>query len=166
MKSGTTYFLPIVGACALLVLAVGSFDPARAQARRVPQYAVDPFWPKLPLPDRWITGGLGGMCIDGRDHVFILNRGNVVPEDLDGASMAPPVIEFDPDGNVVSSWGDPGLFGDRLHDCHVDEDRNVWIIASGTGVAQKFSNDGMSSSSRSGNRASTTPRMGLAKAAP
>ena len=142
MKSGTTYFLPIVGACALLVLAVGSFDPARSQARRVPQYAVDPFWPKLPLPDRWITGGLGGMCIDGRDHVFILNRGNVVPEDLDGASMAPPVIEFDPDGNVVSSWGDPGLFGDRLHDCHADEDRNVWIIASGTGVAQKFSNDG------------------------
>ena len=142
MSLSKPVLLSIAGLCALLVLAAGIFNPVGLQAQQVPRYAVDPFWPKLPLPDRWITGGLGGMCIDGRDHVFILNRGNVDPEDLDGASVAPPVIEFDPDGNVVGSWGDPNLLGDRLHDCHVDEDQNVWIIASGTGYVQKYSNDG------------------------
>ena len=124
------------------MVAVGLVHPVRAQAQQVPRYEVDPFWPKLSPADRWITGGLGGMCIDGRDHVFILNRQNVVPEDLDGARLAPPVIEFDPDGNVVGSWGDPSLLGDRLHDCHVDDDQNVWIVASGTGVVQKYSSDG------------------------
>ena len=82
------------------------------------------------------------MCIDDRDHVFLLNRQNVVPEDLDGARLAPPVIELDPDGTVIRGWGDPDLLGDRLHDCHVDADRNVWIVAAGTGVVQQYSPDG------------------------
>ena len=141
-KLSKTKFLSIAASCALFIAGVGVVNPVRAQAQNVPRYAVDPFWPRLPLPDRWITGGLGGMCIDGRDHVYILNRGNVDPEDLDGASMAPSVIEFDPDGNVVRSWGDPAMLGDRLHDCHVDQDQNVWIIASATGIAQKYSSDG------------------------
>ena len=113
MRSSKSVFLSIAGSCLLLVVAVGILDPVRARAQQAPRYEVDPFWPKLPLPDRWITGGLGGMCIDGRDHVFILNRQNVVPDDLDGASLAPPVIEFDPDGAVVRGWGDPNLLGDR-----------------------------------------------------
>ncbi len=134
--------LSIVGACVLPVMAAGIFDPVRAEAPQVPRYEVDPFWPRLPLPDRWITGGLGGMCIDSRDHVYVLNRQNVVPEDLDAARLAPPVIEFDPDGNVVRSWGDPNLLGGRLHDCHVDEDQNVWVVGSGSGFVQKYSSDG------------------------
>ena len=126
----------------LLAVAVGILNPVRAQTPRVPRYEVDPSWPKLPMPDLWLTGGLGGMCIDGRDHVFVLNRQNVDPEDLDAARLAPPVIEFDPDGNVVRGWGDPNLLGDRLHDCHVDEEGSVWIVAGGTGYVQKYSSDG------------------------
>ena len=128
--------------CAVLAATIGLSSPVLAEAQEVPRFEVDPSWPPLPLGDQWITGGLGGMCIDGRDHVFILNRQNVVPDDLDGARLAPPVIEFDPDGHVVRSWGDPTLLGDRLHDCHVDADQNVWIVASGTGVVQKYSSDG------------------------
>ena len=142
MRWSAQGFLAIGGSCALIVMAVGIFNPVQAQPQQIPRYEVDPNWPKLPLPDRWITGGLGGMCIDGRDHVYILNRQNVVPADLNAASLAPPVIEFDPDGNVVHSWGDPALLGDRLHDCHVDDDQNVWIVAAGTGYVQKYSSDG------------------------
>ena len=142
MNSSRAVCLSIAGSCLLLALAVGIFDPVHARAQQAPRYEVDPFWPKLPLPDQWLMGGLGGMCIDGRDHVFILNRQNVVPDDLDGARLAPPVIEIDPEGSVVRGWGDPNLLGDRLHDCHVDADQNVWIVASGTGVVQKWSSDG------------------------
>ena len=141
-RVSTPEFLPIVGTCLLLAVAVDAFGPVRAQAQPTPRYEVDPGWPKLPLPNRWLTGGLGGMCIDGRDHIFVLNRQNVVPDDLDGARLAPPVIEFDPEGNVVGSWGDSDRLGDRLHDCHVDSDQHVWIVASGTGIVQKYSRDG------------------------
>ena len=125
-----------VAAAAALIIAV----PVRAQ--QVPQFEVDPLWPQLPLGNNWLTGGLGGMCLDSRDHVYILNRQNVVADDLDGAILAPPVIELDPEGNVVRGWGDPDLLGGRLHDCHVDSDQNVWIVAAATGVVQKYSNDG------------------------
>ncbi len=116
--------------------------PAAAVGQEIPRHELDPAWPKLPLPDRGLTGGLGGMCVDGRDHVFVLNRQNVVPEDLDASTLAPPIIEFDPDGNVVGSWGDPELLGSRLHDCQADANGDLWIVAAGTGMVQKYSRDG------------------------
>jgi len=125
-----------------LAFVLGVFTAGTVEAQPVPRYEVDPLWPQLPFGDGWITGGLGGMCIDGRDHVYILNRQNVVPDDLDGARHAPPVIELDPSGAVVRAWGDPDTLGDRLHDCHVDREQNVWIVASGTGIVQKYSSDG------------------------
>ena len=92
----------------------------------------------MPLGDQWLTGGLGGMCVDARDHVYLLNRQNVVEDDLDGARLAPPVIELNPAGEVVRGWGDPDLLGGRLHDCHADADGNLWIVAAATGHIQKY----------------------------
>ena len=133
-----------VWSAVVLVLMVAAGAAAPAQTPRVPEYELDREWPKLPLPNRWITGGLGGMCVDTRDHVYILNRQNVVEADLNAAQLAPPVIEFDPDGNVVQAWGNSDVIGDRLHDCHVDDEQNVWLVAAGTGVVQKYSSDGSS----------------------
>src|ERR1700723_2927610 len=39
------------------------------------KFEVDPTWPK-PLPDKWITGQVGGVCTDSHDHVVIVNRRN------------------------------------------------------------------------------------------
>ena len=132
-------YVRVTQSCLLLLISVVSLA---AQTSALPQFEVDTNWPRLPLGENWLTGGLGGMCIDDRDHVFVLNRQNVVPEDLDGARLAPPVIEFDLNGNVVRGWGDPKLLGDRLHDCHVDREHNVWIVAAGTGYVQKYSIEG------------------------
>lgn len=116
--------------------------PLPALSQATPEFELDPLWPRLPLGDNWLTGGLGGMCIDSRDHVFLLNRQNVVEDDLDGARLAPPVIELDPDGTVVRGWGDRSLIGGRLHDCQVDTDGNIWLVAAATGYLQKYSSNG------------------------
>jgi len=130
--------------CRLLSLiaavALGSPNPVRAQAR-IPTYVVDPAWPK-PLPDQWVLGGLGGVCVDVRDHVFILNRQDLIDGDLNAARMAPPIIELDPSGAVVNAWGDPMVLDPRLHSCHVDKDNNIWIASSPSGMVQKYSHDG------------------------
>ena len=47
-------------------------DTLRAQAG-VPKFEVDPYWPK-PLPDRWVTGEIGGVCVDSQDHIFVVQR--------------------------------------------------------------------------------------------
>ena len=124
----------------ILIITFAVIQPVTAQP--VPQFELDPFWPQLPLGDNWLTGGLGGMCVDSRDHIYLLNRQNVVEDDLDGARLAPPVIELDSDGKVVRGWGDPELIGGRLHDCHVDLDGNIWLVAAATGYIQKYSGDG------------------------
>ena len=139
---GSCVARPFVAACIVLSLAVGVLGTAPAAAQEAPRYELDPLWPKLPFGDRWLTGGLGGMCAGGGDRIFILNRQNVVSEDLDGARQAPPIIELDAEGNVVRAWGDPAQIGDRLHDCHVGADGSVWLVAAGTGVVQKYSSDG------------------------
>src|SRR5579871_2290958 len=108
-----------------LAFAIGIMGLAPSWPQdRAPRYEVDRSWPK-PLPERWVLGGLGGLCVDRQDHVLILNRQDVLSGDLNAGQLAPPLIEFDPAGNVVRSWGDDKLLDPRLHSCYFDKDNNV-----------------------------------------
>jgi DNA-binding beta-propeller fold protein YncE len=129
-----------MGTCAALATAVFCPPLSRAQSS-APRYEVDASWPK-PLPDRWILGGLGGVCVDAQDHVLLLNRQDIVDGELNAGHLAPPIIEFDPAGNVVNSWGDLTVLDPRLHSCHFDKDNNVWIGSAPSGMVQKYSHDG------------------------
>ena len=86
-------------------------------AEDVPRFAVEPFWPK-PLPDNWILGQVAGAAVGSNDHVWVIHRPLTLLDDEKGAmeappatkccSPAPPVLEFDSDGNLLRSWGGPG----------------------------------------------------------
>jgi len=142
-----------VGATFLVVMAVliaAQFALQRvasAQAKKpaqAPVFQVDPFWPK-PLPNNWVLGSVIGLSVDSRDHVWITHRGSpLAPKEAGQAqdpalssiccTIAPPVIEFDPAGNVVSSWGGPGEgyeWPDSMHGLTVDFKDNVWLAANG-----------------------------------
>jgi hypothetical protein len=129
------------GICAAVAVCTAGFSASASRAQGAPHYEADLAWPK-PLPDHWILGGLGGLCVDAQDHVLILNRQDVLPNELDAGYLAPPLIEFDPAGNVVHSWGDPNLLDARLHSCHFDKDGNVWIASAPSGMVQKYTHDG------------------------
>lgn len=105
----------------------------------VPSFQVDPFWPK-PLPDNWILGQVSGLAVDANDHVWIVHRPGSLTEReagqvqnppwADCCTPAPPVIEFDPDGNVVRAWGGPddgGLWPRSEHGIYIDHEGNVWL---------------------------------------
>ena len=117
----------------------------------VPQFRVDPFWAS-ELPNNWILGQVSGLAVDNQDHVWIVHR----PRTLDARQRgeegmccvpAPPVIEFDPNGNVMRSWGGPSdsyEWPQSEHGIHVDNQDNVWIGGNGSGDAHvlKFTADG------------------------
>src|SRR5262245_26681952 len=130
-----------VGTRALLAVAAALCLPASWAQADAPRYEVDAGWPK-PLPDRWILGGLGGVCVDGQDRVLILNRQDVLDGELNAGRLAPPMIVIDQAGNVVNSWGDAKLLDPRLHSCHFDKDNNVWVASAPSGMVQKYSHDG------------------------
>ncbi len=120
------------------------------------QFQPDPYWPQ-PLPEDWILGQVSGLAVDDRDHVWIVHRpGTVQPVNAGAAqdppvamccTPAPPVIEFDPAGNVVNAWGGESAeydWPESMHGIHIDHQGNVWLGGNGPDDHQilKFTQDG------------------------
>ncbi len=131
-------------------------DPGAGALADVPRYTVDPFWPK-PLPHNWIMGQVGGLAVDGQDHIWVLQRPRSATSDELGAAQTPPrsdccaetpaVLVFDTAGNVIRSWGGPGYVPDwptNEHAIWVDRGGHVWISGNGADDRQvlEFTADG------------------------
>ncbi len=133
---------------------------ATAQGPQAPSFEVDPFWPQ-PLGNEWILGNVIGVEIDERDHIFIVHRAsgegifgrNTEIGLATGVSIAstpaPPIIEFDPAGNVVNAWGGPVegapyTWPSSNHGIEIDHHGNIWIGGNGGGDSHilKFTRDG------------------------
>ena len=133
----------------LTVLAFGSqllerrATAAAADTPTAPRFEVDPLWPK-PLPNHWIIGQTIGVSVDARDHVWIIHRaGSLEPGEqhltakiAQCCAAAPPVLEFDSDGNLVGHWGGKGQgfdWPESNHGITIDYKGNVWIGGNGRG---------------------------------
>lgn len=60
-------------------------------------------------------------------------------------SAAPPVLEFDAEGNLVNHWGAPGSgyeWPPSMHGITIDGKDNVWLAGNGGQTVLKFSKDG------------------------
>jgi DNA-binding beta-propeller fold protein YncE len=115
---------------------------------QLPVFHVDPFWPK-PLPKHWLVGAVVGAAVDARDHVWVTHRPSTLqPNELRSLwHAAPPVLEFDQQGNLVSAWGGPGPGYDwpqLEHGIHVDSLEHVWLGGGGDHDAHilKFTREG------------------------
>jgi len=154
--------LYVAGAVVAALVALGCAEKALdnsavAQAKEAPMFEVDPFWPK-PLPDGWILGSTIGIGVDSRDHIYIIHRRDTFnerteigaatdPVKADCCTPAPNVLEFDPAGNLVNSWGGPGdgyTWPASNHGITIDSKDNVWIGGNGRSDSHilKFSRDG------------------------
>ena len=133
-------------ACAATAAHLTAQSPASPPA--VPTFRVDPFWPK-PLPNHWILGAVAGVTVDAQDHVWITHRPSTLQSNETRSiwKAAPPVLEFDTDGTLLSSWGGPGSgfeWPQLEHGILVDDTGNVWLGAGGDRDAQllKFTRQG------------------------
>jgi DNA-binding beta-propeller fold protein YncE len=154
--TGAVFFL------LLTTLGIGQWSIERtldAQGRggvQAPRFEVDPMWPR-PMPNHWLLGNAIGVWVDDQDHVWIVHRGsdtlanNEKGLELKSAEFccagAPPVLEFDTQGNLVRHWGGPGSGYDwpaSNHGIFVDHAGNVWIGGNGPGDSHvvKFTKDG------------------------
>ena len=135
----------------LIALGIGSTVLERraslqAAGVQAPRFEVDPMWPK-PLPNHWLLGMTIGVSVDAQDHIWIIHRGGSLermenyaaanPPASECCSAAPPVLEFDEEGNLIGHWGGPGQGYDwpvSNHGITVDYKGNVWIGGNGRGT--------------------------------
>src|SRR6187397_532272 len=108
----TAIGVTVLVAVLALGLSARALDQAAAPAGMVeaPRFEVDPMWPK-PLPNNWVIGQAIGLTVDARDHVWMVHRvdslsANEVSQDQDPPTgscckKAPPVLEFDAEGNLL-----------------------------------------------------------------
>jgi DNA-binding beta-propeller fold protein YncE len=156
MLAGAALALGIAG-LAVGQAALQTKAEAQADGVQAPRFEVDPFWPK-PLPNGWLLGMAIGVWADEQDHIWIIHRGAATLHNNErGAELnppvagccrsAPPVLVFDPAGNLVRSWGGPGEgyeWPQSNHGIHVDYKGNVWIGGNGEKDAHllKFTKEG------------------------
>lgn len=99
----------------LVVVGVGGWTFAHVDAAgqsantQVPIFEYDPTFPK-PLPETWAIGPIGGLAVDRRDHLYVVQRpgplrtnerfsgADDTPPKADCCIPAPPVLEFDEAG--------------------------------------------------------------------
>ena len=147
-----------------------------------PSFVVDPTWPK-PLPNNWLIGQVGGLAVDSEDNIWVYHRPRSLDEssvralepagtDDEGnpidalgfsrsladriagcCTVAPSVLKFDRDGNLLDAWGgpqDPGFLENncrvqdgcfwpgREHGIFVDHNGFVYISGNGTDFTGQF----------------------------
>src|SRR6202158_2389865 len=113
MRKETTFLGEVWVYAGLAIVLLGASYPGQAQVG-VPKYEIDPTWPK-PLPGAMVTGRAGGICVDAQDHIVEGTRGDLQDKEKLTADAAPAIIECDPDGNMVNSFGDPKIIPNFIH---------------------------------------------------
>src|ERR1044071_2988764 len=90
------------------------------------RYRVNADWAKLP--EGWSFKEVGGVGVDGKDNVYVFNRGDH------------PMMVFDRAGNFLRSWGE----GDypRAHGVHVAPDDTMFLTDDGGHFVRKVTLDG------------------------
>ena len=134
------------GAIASVIVVVFWQRPqVEAATVQAPRFEVDPMWPK-PLPNHWVIGAALGVAVDSRDHVWIVHSpaalevkeqyATMTPKASSCCAAAPPVLEFNAEGDLVGHWGGEGTGYDwpsRNHGIDADYKGNIWIGGNGVG---------------------------------
>src|SRR3954468_8091661 len=126
----------------LAAAGIGKSAGAQADRSQVPLFEPDPLWSEA-LPNKWVTGAVGGIAVDSHDNVWVFHREASIPDGEKGASLNPPqseccipapaVLEFNAAGKLLQAWGGPGPgyeWFDTQHGIFVDAADDVWLSGS------------------------------------
>jgi DNA-binding beta-propeller fold protein YncE len=117
----------------------------------VPQFEVDPKWPRIPAEFR--IGPGSAVTGDEEGFIWILSRPKVLAtlaamKNTHSRKPAPPVMQFDQNGKYIQGWGGQSGSGyqwpSNEHGMTIDPKGFVWIVGNADGAANnpaKLPND-------------------------
>ena len=72
---GVALVVAIAAAAAMLEKSAN----AQATRQQVPLFEPDPLWSEV-LPNKWVTGQVGGVAVDLHDNVWVFHRPATIPD--------------------------------------------------------------------------------------
>ena len=131
--------LPLVIVVLGATLQVLNLTMTAQGTRQVPHFEPDPLWSQA-LPNKWVTGQVGGTAVDSHDNLWVFHRPGTIPDGEKAAALSPPqaeccipapaVVVFDTNGKFIRAWGAPGPgyeWPASQHGIFVDHKDNVWL---------------------------------------
>ncbi|HEV3329539.1 MAG TPA: peptidyl-alpha-hydroxyglycine alpha-amidating lyase family protein [Bryobacteraceae bacterium] len=103
--------------------------PAYPRVDDTAGYKVDANWPQEKPPGGEWTAAMSSVAIAPDGNVWTFNRGKI------------PVQVYTPEGRLVKSWGEGGLFKNP-HTVRFDNAGNLWLVDTGTNTVRRFTTDG------------------------
>ena len=116
----------VIAALVTLAYGQGGF-PDYPKTDVATGYEVVEGWPQKPAEAEW--GAMPGVTIGPSGNVWSFNRGNI------------PIQIYTPDGTLVGSWGQDGVFANP-HQIRFDPEGNLWAVDNGAHTVTKFTPDG------------------------
>jgi len=116
-----------VGIAVILGAGLALTASSAQQMPKAPEFEFDPKWPVIP--NNWVLGEVTSISVDRHDNIWVLHVPQSIPE-AQRANAAPPVLEFDAAGKLLTSWGGPNNGSEwlgREHGIFVDANDFVWI---------------------------------------
>src|ERR1043165_10007904 len=116
---------------AILTMLAGARAQTEKGVTQIPRFRAEGSWPKLP--NKWIMAVVSSTWIDDQDHLWVLQRPNTLSAE-EKPKAAPPVLEFDAEGNFIQAWGGPAAgydWPETEHGIYIDPKGFVWIGGNG-----------------------------------
>ena len=121
------YFMTSVALLFGMSLSLYAQDaPKPAEVPKAPELTFHVVQDFLKIPRDMIMAEAVGVAINSKGHIFILNRGNH------------PMLEFDQEGNFISSFGEGSPIFHIPHSIRFDSQDNLWYVNSGDNLVVKF----------------------------
>ncbi|HZT77758.1 MAG TPA: SMP-30/gluconolactonase/LRE family protein [Vicinamibacterales bacterium] len=123
-------YASVAAAAAVAVSVALVHGQERAAAPPIPTlpfHLVDNFF---HYPAYSVIGRLSGVAVAPNGHVLALNRGYH------------PVLEFNPDGTFVRSWGEGSRMFEGAHTLRFDRQGHLWYIDAADDMIFRFDADG------------------------
>ena len=107
----------------LLLAGICVYAQEGAKIPELPFHVVPDFF---QIPKGMFMAEAVGVAINSKGRIFILNRGNH------------PLLEFNPDGSFVQSYGEGSPLFRVPHSIRFDSQDNLWYVNAGDNLVVKF----------------------------
>jgi DNA-binding beta-propeller fold protein YncE len=136
MMRRSRFVLPCMVLLVCAAMAARARQGGQTAQNAVPQIKFHSVPDFLKLPPDVYFGGVAGVAVNSKGHIFVFSRGNTSGAAY-GAAAA-QLLEFGPNGAFIREIGHNLYAWSFAHAVRVDKNDNIWVADKGSDMVVEF----------------------------